>query len=196
MTSSNGNIFRITGYWPFVWGIHRWPMNSPHKRQWRGVLMFPLICWINVWANNREAGDLRRHRAHCNVSVMDQKAREPESVSRLWCVMMRYDAYIASEPESGSRTYLNLTAQFEWRHNERHGVSVKPAVRLFIQLFVYASIKRSTKARVTGPLWGKPPVTCWFPSQSANSAESVYMAWRYNVDCLEIHWMYVNPKFK
>ena len=30
-----------------------------------------LICaWINGWVNNREAGDLRRHRAHCDVTVM------------------------------------------------------------------------------------------------------------------------------
>ena len=49
-------------YWPFVRGIHRWPVNSPHKGQWRGALMLPLIyAWINVWANNPEAGDLRRH---------------------------------------------------------------------------------------------------------------------------------------
>ena len=33
-------------YWPFVRGIHR----SPHKDQWRGALMFSLICvWINGW---------------------------------------------------------------------------------------------------------------------------------------------------
>ena len=51
-------------YWPFVWGIHRWPVNSPHKGQWHGALMFLLICaCISVWANNREAGDLRRHSA-------------------------------------------------------------------------------------------------------------------------------------
>ena len=36
-------------YWPFVRGIHRSPVNSPHKGQWCGALMFPLICaWINV----------------------------------------------------------------------------------------------------------------------------------------------------
>ena len=58
-------------YWPFVRGIHRSPVNSPHKGQWRGALMFYLICvWINKWANNREAGDLRRYRVHHNVSVM------------------------------------------------------------------------------------------------------------------------------
>ena len=58
-------------YWPFVRGIHRLPVNSPHKAQWRGALMFSLICaWINAWVNNREAGDLRRHRTHCDVIVM------------------------------------------------------------------------------------------------------------------------------
>ena len=58
-------------YWPFVWGIHRSPVNSLHKGQWRGALMFSLICvWTNGWVNNRDAGDLRRYRAHCDVIVM------------------------------------------------------------------------------------------------------------------------------
>ena len=55
MTSSNGNIFRVTGP---LWG-------ESTGDQWRGVLMFSLICtWTNGWANNQDAGDLRRHRAH------------------------------------------------------------------------------------------------------------------------------------
>ena len=59
-------------YWPFVWGIHRSPVNSPHKGQWRGALMFSFICaWINCWVNSREAGDLRRHHAHFDVTVMN-----------------------------------------------------------------------------------------------------------------------------
>ena len=58
-------------YWPFVLGIHRSPVNSPHKGQWRRALMFSLICvWINDLANNREAGDLRHYRAHYDVTVM------------------------------------------------------------------------------------------------------------------------------
>ena len=58
-------------YWPFVRGIHRSPVNSPHKGQWRGALMFTLICArINGWINNREAGHLRRHRTHYDVIVM------------------------------------------------------------------------------------------------------------------------------
>ena len=57
-------------YWPFERGIHRSPVNSSHKGQWCGALMFPLICaWINGWVNNGEAGDLRRHRTHYDVIV-------------------------------------------------------------------------------------------------------------------------------
>ena len=59
MTSSNGNIFRVTG--------------SLFKGQWSGALMFSLICaWIKDWINNCEAGDLRHHRAHYDVIVMNR----------------------------------------------------------------------------------------------------------------------------
>ena len=47
------------------------PVNSPHKGQWREALMFSSICTrINDWVNNGEAGDLRRYRAHYDVTVM------------------------------------------------------------------------------------------------------------------------------
>ena len=61
----------VPRYWPFVRGIHRSPVNSLHKGQWRGALMFSLICVrLNGWVNNREAGDLSRRRAHYDVTVM------------------------------------------------------------------------------------------------------------------------------
>ena len=69
MTSSNGNIFHVTG--PFVSGIHRSPVESSNKGQWHGALVFSLICaWTNGWTNNRDAGDLRRRCAHYDVNVM------------------------------------------------------------------------------------------------------------------------------
>ena len=60
-------------YWPFVRGIRRSPVNSPHKGQWLRALTFSMICaWINGWVNNREAGDLRRHRTQYDATVMDK----------------------------------------------------------------------------------------------------------------------------
>ena len=64
------------------------PVNSPHKGQWRGALMFSLICaWINDWVNNREAGYLRRHRGHYDVKVMRGKDCISEMI-RNWDVAM------------------------------------------------------------------------------------------------------------
>ena len=79
--ASNGhddvNICKhIPRYWPFVRGYHRSPVNSPQKGQWRGASMFSLIRpWINGWANSGEAGNLRRHRAHYDVTVIDKPFR-------------------------------------------------------------------------------------------------------------------------
>ena len=160
MTSSNGNIFCITGplwgestghrwnplakangaelwsllwhddvikwkhiprSWPFVRGIHRSPVNSPHKGLWRGSLMLSLICALNkrwskqswgwrfetpsrslwrhcndlrlnkLWANDRNADDLRRHPTHYDVIVMlrqisnlDMKFGTPWPSDSIW----------------------------------------------------------------------------------------------------------------
>ena len=66
MTSSNGNIFRVTG--PLCGES---AVNSSHKGQWRGALIFSLICaWTNGWVNNLDAGDLRRRRTNYDVTVI------------------------------------------------------------------------------------------------------------------------------
>ena len=64
------------------------PVNSPHKGQWRGAVMFSLICpWINAWVNKREAGDLRRHRAYYDVIVMGGISGRHNV--NLWCRQRR-----------------------------------------------------------------------------------------------------------
>ena len=69
MTSSNGNIFRVTGH---LCGEFTGPRWIP-QGQWRGAWMFSWIyVWINDWVNNREAGDLRRYRTHYDVIVIDR----------------------------------------------------------------------------------------------------------------------------
>ena len=58
-------------YCPFVRGIQQSPVDSPHKVQWHGALMFFLICaWTNGCANNRGAGDLWRYRFHYDAIVL------------------------------------------------------------------------------------------------------------------------------
>ena len=66
MTSSNGNIFRVTGHLcgEFT-GPGEFPAQRPVTRSFD--VFFHLI---TGWVNNREAGDLKRHRAHYDVIVM------------------------------------------------------------------------------------------------------------------------------
>ena len=78
------------------------PVNSPHKGQWCGALMFSSICsLINRWVNNREAGDLRCHRAHYDANIMN-------------AVSLKHDQY--SEPpllccHSCSLAYTSMRIQ-------------------------------------------------------------------------------------
>ena len=61
----------FSAYLAFCAGNSPAPVNSSHKGRWRRALVFSFIyAWINDWVNNREAGDLRCHRGHCDVDVM------------------------------------------------------------------------------------------------------------------------------
>ena len=67
-------------YWPFVRGLHWVPVNSLHKDQWRGALMFSLICvWIYGWVNNGGACELRRNGAYYAVTLLLDKTGKRNS---------------------------------------------------------------------------------------------------------------------
>ena len=72
MTSSNGNIFRVTGH---LCGEFTGPRWIPHTKASDAELWcLLLICArINGWVNNREAGDLRCYRGHYDVTVMTNR---------------------------------------------------------------------------------------------------------------------------
>ena len=68
VTSSNGNIFRVTGHLCGEFTGHRWiPRTKAGDAE---LWSFLWSAWMNGWVNNGEAGDLRRHRAHYDVIVM------------------------------------------------------------------------------------------------------------------------------
>ena len=82
-------------YWPFL----RSPVNSPHKGQWRGALMFSLICArINSWVNTGEAGYLRRHRGHYDVIVMFTRNWQRPTTTEV----PRSSRYVVDNPSSSS----------------------------------------------------------------------------------------------
>ena len=71
MTSSNGNIFRVTGPLCGEFSGHRWITLTKASNYNAELWCFPWSApWINSWVNNCGAGDLRRHRVHYDVIVM------------------------------------------------------------------------------------------------------------------------------
>ena len=146
-------------YWSFVRVTtgDRWPVDSPHKGQWRRDLIFSLICaWINAWVKNRDACDLRRHRAHHDVIVMNK--------GRTVCIFLRMCCRLL--------TCLPL----RWRHNGHDGVSNhQPHDCLLNRLFGLTS-----KLSVTGFCVGNSPGTGEFPAQMASNAENVSIWWRHH----------------
>ena len=79
MTSSNGNIFRVTDLLCGEFTGHRWiPLTKASDAE---VWCFSLICaWTNSWAKNGDPGDLRRHRAHYGVTAL-----KTACISRVSC---------------------------------------------------------------------------------------------------------------
>ena len=100
-------------YWPFVKGIHRAPMDSPHKGQWREALMFSLIgTRTNGWANTRDARDLRRHHAHYEVTEM-KLSRVVSPITYMWVKHMK-------TPWHGNP--LNITGPFRRESTGDHWI--------------------------------------------------------------------------
>ena len=66
MTSSNGNIFHFTDLLCGEFTGNR----SQRPVTWSFDIFFFISAWTNSWANNGDAGALRPHRAHYDVTVM------------------------------------------------------------------------------------------------------------------------------
>ena len=112
------------GYWQFVRRIHQSPVNSPYKGQWRGALMFSLICaGINGWVNNDEAGDLRRHHAHYDVTLMH---------CRLYNLCWKPDIIVVDYNMVGSALFLQRALYTvhctNTMHSRKPSFAITPAV--------------------------------------------------------------------
>ena len=100
MTSSNGNIFRVTGHLCGEFTGLRWlPSTKASDAKCQ-------ICvWINGWVNNREAGDLRRYRTHYYVTVMNTL---PEAKLDIEACNLIYGVY--------TQKYRQIESQTLWKH--------------------------------------------------------------------------------
>ena len=121
MTSSNGNIFHVTG-----------PVNSPHKGQWCGTLLFSLICTrINGYTNTREAGDMRRHRHYSSLITFN---------------------YFFLDGPIGNK--LRLVQLMVWHHWRPSSMQLLTNATSGVTGKINDDVIKWKCFRVTGPLWG------------------------------------------
>ena len=132
-------------HWPFVRGIHRWPVNSPLKGQWRGALMFSLI---NGWINNRKAADLRSHRAHYDVIVMHFDLRIHSTGSRCAVAIVRRAREFG--PLSFAHLHYALVPTFDDLSRADFKLEVLPSVTWWIKLL---SISQGTWGVIQWPVF-------------------------------------------
>ena len=106
-------------YWPFVRGIHRSPVNSPHKGQWRGAFMFSLICaWINDWVNTDVQSTMVRVMTWC-CQAASHYLRQCWPRSKSTCVVARPQSVKCDNPLLKFRNVLS-------RSKNKHGYALLP----------------------------------------------------------------------
>ena len=113
-------------------------VDSPNKSQWCGTLIFSLICArTNSWATNRDAGDLRRHCAHHDVTVMRSSCFHDATTSRSANVnatfksklLCQHKAYSRSStkdtPSANLQPHENSFGEFAVKYIQAHGLCIK-----------------------------------------------------------------------
>ena len=171
-------------YWQFVRGIHRSPVNSLHKGQWRGALMFSLIC---VCMNKRLSKQLwgwwletLSHPLwrHCNDIYTSMAIRYGLANTNLNLALMQFGIH-------GSVFQLHYHwkmpfSTLRWRHNDHAGVSNHQPHGCLLNRLFRRNSKKTSKLRVTGLCAGNSPGTGEFPAQMASYAENVSIWWRHH----------------
>ena len=98
---------------------------SADKDQWHGALMFSMIyAWINDWENNREAGDLRRHRGLYDVNVMSSAAMVLTMEDKVSFIFRKHSILIVSSERLYNFDGTNSSMEF-------HGTSFTIRYLLF-----------------------------------------------------------------
>ena len=127
-------------YWPFVRGIHRKPVNSAHKGQWRGAFSVSLICaCINGWENK--------------VRLLIWDAIAPIMASALWAIFFH-----------GLFSFQNHNALLDWDMHTLKRCHFVRMARHKITAHIESSTSHMTNKstvcstsyfHITDPLWGE-----------------------------------------
>ena len=107
---------------------HRW---IPSTKASDAELWWFFICaWINDWVNNREAGDLRRHRAHYDIIVTSRLRQTQQVVTEAHCIHIERMATEILSQEMGDRNWGKLLFCILIVYSHRKTVKLQDNIQL------------------------------------------------------------------
>ena len=169
MTSSNGNIFRVTGPLCGKFTGNRWiPRTKASGAElWCFLWSAP---WINGWVNNREAWDMRCHRYHYDVIVMVKRVRvTSHSRAQLRCTSHPYTLYGWASRCNVSALNMMTISQNVTTNRRTRSYTKMNAHSIMVTWpwyynFIFDRGVRVTALRgITGNAWKTNRVTCKLP---------------------------------
>ena len=186
MTSSNGNIFRVTGHLCGEFTGLRWiPRTKASDAE------LSCFLWsapeINGWVNNGEAGELRRHRAHYDVTAMRPWHHDylgDNWLSHLFANWAKCKMSISSTPVAWSpifkvfRVYSDGPAAFKRNKISKYLkwsnllINIKWSVLLMIMRGGHVDM--SSRSIVVDIRWVKEYSLAWNDSHSTLSNTGIY----------------------
>ena len=180
ITSSNGNIFCVTGHLCREHTGHRW---IPHTKASDVELWcFFFICiWINIWVYSHQAGDLRCHRTHYDATVKKHFGHYHTSLyiltSKTANTYPRVFQKILFKPQSQSMHMTaglgHLSSPLQWRYNKHDGISNHQHLNCLLNSLFWLRQKKTSKLCITGLCEGNPLVTIGFPAKRVSIRENV-----------------------
>ena len=140
MTSSNGNIFSVTG--PLCGEL---PITGEFPTQRPGMRSFDVFFdphRVNGWVNNPKAGDFRRRRAHYDVTVIHPSPQcriyTPANTVSIGSVMACRQAITWTDADF---FFVNLTLRSKLRWNSE------------LQRFAFTKMHLTTSSAKWRPFW-------------------------------------------
>ena len=130
-------------HWPFVRGIHRSPVNSPHKGQWRGGLMFFFyLClkqqlskqWRRRWFETPSCSLWR----HCNSTDWEDMGGSgliKQTSGSTWTPIMFYDDVVANSMAI-EQYYHEKTSPPMTKNLNQRGADLPTSIESFVLMII------------------------------------------------------------
>ena len=174
----------------FVRGIHRWPVNPPHKGPvtrkkvsiwWRhhAKRTVPNDCYLVV-----QSTFILSEHYHPQTITTYQKAHifALHVLHVVFMILILYLNLDTTTPVGECHYRFAPTCtqggSLQWRHNGRDGVSNHQPHHCLLKRLFWRRSKKTSKLRVTG--------LCEFPAQGVSNAENVSIWWRHHAHKMKV----------